>query len=186
MSRHGFTLLELMVGLAISAVTITIVARGYAMVSASITSLEQRRRESTRSINAQRWLTEALGSVEAGSDSGGVFDGQPDRLHCSTWVMGPGGWPERTTLDLRLEHGALRASTRRGDVTLADSIATIIFDYLLEPGLDSRWVNRWESPVSTPFGIRIRTLRRGWNPHGRDPASYHPVDTLFVLIGARG
>lgn len=186
MSRHGFTLLELMVGLAISAATIAIVARGYAMVSASVASLEQRRRESTRYINGQRWLADALGSVEAGTDSGGVFDGQPDRLHCSTWVMGPGGWPERTTLDLWLEHGAFRASTQRGDVTLADSVATVIFDYLLEPGLDSPWVSRWESPVSTPFGIRIRTLRRGSNLQARDPALYRRVDTLFVLIGGRG
>jgi prepilin-type N-terminal cleavage/methylation domain-containing protein len=186
MTRRGFTLLELMVGLLVSAVAIAIVARSFGMVSATADALARRREESTRHSNARRWLSEALGSVEAGTDSTGVFDGRPDRLHCSTWIMGPGGWPERTTLDLWLDRGVLRGTTHLGGVVLANSVVGVTFDYLLEPGKESSWVQRWESPVSTPFGIRIRTLRRSSTAGSGDRTQNRDVDTLLVLIGGRG
>lgn len=186
MNRYGFTLLELMAGLLVSAVVIATVARGYGMVAESVSSLEHRRVESTRRMNGRHWLAQALGSVEAGADSGRLFAGRPDELRCTTWLIGPGGWPERTSLLVRLADGALRATTDRGDVVFADSIAGVRFDYLLEPGLESPWVGGWESPVSVPFAIRIRMWHRRSAVDNRDRARDHATDTLLVLVGGRG
>src|SRR5438105_2612900 len=66
-------------------------------------------------------------------------------------------------------------------IALADSIASLDFDYLLEPGAESRWVRVWVSPVSAPLAVRMRVERPGKGEGGRVV-----TDTLLFLIKERG
>jgi hypothetical protein len=67
-------------------------------------------------------------------------------------------------------------------VVLIDSVADVALDYLLEPGLDARWVGEWVSPLSAPLAVRMR-IRRAGN-ETREPGGV--VDTLLFLIKERG
>ncbi|MDZ4863742.1 MAG: hypothetical protein SGJ01_09885, partial [Gemmatimonadota bacterium] len=64
------------------------------------------------------------------------------------------------------------------EIVLADSVVGVEFDYLLEPGAQTRWVQTWISPLSAPLGVRLRIARRANDVDW--------TDTLLVLIGERG
>ena len=63
-----------------------------------------------------------------------------------------------------------------------DSGTDLQFDYLLEPGAESRWVREWVSPVSAPVAVRMRIAKAGCGK--RDAGCV--VDTLLFLIKERG
>ena len=65
---------------------------------------------------------------------------------------------------------------------MRDSVTDLEFDYLLEPGAESRWVKEWVSPVTAPVAIRLRVTT------GRESGDGGRVvtDTLLFLIKERG
>ena len=85
------------------------------------------------------------------------------------------GWVERQTVTLAAEGGRLLARGKNGDTELFPQVRAVAFDYLLEPGLDSRWVTDWVSALSAPLAVRLRMTRVG----GR-------VDTMLFPIKGRG
>lgn len=174
MKRHGFTLLEVMVALLVASVVVAMAQRAFQMLSSSVLALEDHQREDSRRSESRRWLAEALGSVEAGIDSAPAFEGQPNELRCTTWLMGDRGWPERTPLELGLRGSVLQVRTRNGTLDLASDVRAVELDYLFTTGLESRWVHQWVSPISVPLAIRVRVTRDAG------------IDTTLVLVGGRG
>lgn len=178
----GFTLIELVVAVTISGLVVLLVQRMFAAAGASGRALETSRTALDREANARRWLRAALLSLDVG-DSAGSFEGRPDRLSFATWLQTPGVWFERRRVDLTLdggkfvaglgstEHAAVRDDVK---IALSDSVANVAFDYLLEPGADTKWVREWVSPVSAPLAVRIRVERP------------RATDTLLLLIKERG
>ena len=65
---------------------------------------------------------------------------------------------------------------------MSDSVTDAGFDYLLEPGVESRWVREWVSPVSAPVAIRVRVTRG----LGMGDERRVVTDTLLFLIKERG
>lgn len=175
--ERGFTLIEVMVALMLSAIAVLLAHQVFSGVVDGVGRLDAARAELDRRSNARRWLTEAFGSLQAGVDSAGSFEGHPQQVAFSTWRrVAPGGLArERVQLDVA--GSRLVAQTITGSLDLADSVRAVGFDYLLEPGAHTTWAREWLSPVSAPLAVRVRITYLG---------SPERADTLLLLIGGRG
>lgn len=169
----GFTLLELLLALTISALVVTVAHRVFTGVVGAAREMEATRAALDRDMNGRRWLMEAFGSLQVGVDSAS-FIGRSDRIEFSSWQRTPSGWLTRKRLTLARTGDALQLDGD-GRMVIATSVSAVAFDYLLDPGADTRWVREWISPVSAPLAIRLRLAR-----------SSSAVDTLLFLVGPRG
>ncbi|PYP75100.1 MAG: hypothetical protein DMD25_13800 [Gemmatimonadetes bacterium] len=181
--RRGFTLIEVVVALAIGAAVLLVAHELFAGVADRGRTLIAARTALDRAVNARRWLAATFLSLDVGTDGAGGFDGRPDHAAFSTWLLTPNGWFERRQVTLSAEQGYLRAAVIPGTaIALADSVTDLQLDYLLEPGAESRWVREWVSPVSAPVAVRMRVTNAGCGM--RDAGCV--VDTLLFLIKERG
>lgn len=185
--RSGFTLIEVMVALALSALVVLLAHRLFIGVADGATRLTEARRALDREANARRWLVAAFGSLDAGQ-ADGSFLGHSNQVEFASWQLTPAGWFSRQRVTLTRDGTHLVALASPGDsVVLADSVSDLQFDYLLDvasdgqddstpgaPGEHARFVREWISPVSAPIAIRLRISRA------------ERVDTLFVIVGPRG
>jgi prepilin-type N-terminal cleavage/methylation domain-containing protein len=181
-SELGFTLVEVLLALAIGAVVVLLAHQLFAAGGDSGRQLVAAREALDRTSNARRWIAATFLSLEVGLDAAGGFEGRRDRAAFSAWQLTSDGWLERRRIALGRTGDRLVADVAPGGpVVLADSVASLDFDYLLEPGAESRWVREWISPVSAPIAVRMRVERRGKGEGGRVV-----VDTLLFLIKERG
>lgn len=172
MRRSGFTLLEVMVALTLSALVVTLAHRVLVGVLDGARRLQDVQATIDREMNARRALVEAFGSLAVGSESGG-FAGRLDRVEFATWERVPGGWlvPGRVTITLSVDTLFFKGAAT---LVLETPVRSVAFDYLLEPGSNAIWVREWISPVSAPLAVRIRLTKAT------------SVDTLLFLVGPRG
>ena len=180
--RRGFTLVEVLVALTIGAVIVLLAHQLFAGVADRGRTLTLSRTALDRTANARRWLGATLLSLDVGTDGASGFDGRPDHAAFTTWLLTPDGWFERRVVSLARQDDRLVATVTPGQaIALMDSIGDVAFDYLLEPGEESRWVREWVSPVSAPLAVRMRVERPGNGEGGRAV-----TDTLLFLIKERG
>ena len=173
---RGFTLIEVLVALTIATLVVFLAHQVFASVAERGRTLVSAREALDREVNARRWLAATFLSLEVGTDSTGGFDGRSSQLDFAAWERMPDGWFERRHIGLGRDGTWLVASVAPGEpVALLDSVVDVAFDYLLEPGAESRWVREWVSPVSAPIAVRIRVNR-----------SRSRTDTLLFLIKERG
>jgi prepilin-type N-terminal cleavage/methylation domain-containing protein len=172
----GFTLIEVLVALTIGALVVLVAHQLFAAVAERGHTLIVARTALDRAVNARRWLAATFLSLDVGTDGAGGFDGRPDHVTFSTWLLTPDGWFERRQVTLGADAGQLHALVTPGTtLALRDSVSDLELDYLLEPGAESRWVREWVSPVSAPVAVRMRIA----NARGG-------IDTLLFLIKERG
>jgi len=180
---RGFTLIELLVALTIGTLVVLVAHQLFAGVAERGRTLIVARTALDRAVNARRWLAATFLSLDVGTDGAGGFDGQPDHAAFSTWLLTPDGWFERRQVTLSAARGRLEATVSPGTpIALMDSVTDLQFDYLLEPGAESRWVREWVSPVSAPVAVRMRIANAGCEMRGAGCV----VDTLLFLIKERG
>jgi prepilin-type N-terminal cleavage/methylation domain-containing protein len=174
-SAGGFTLIELLVALTIGGVVVLLAHRVFTGVADGAARVGEVRTALDREQNARRLLTELVGSLDVGRPGTDGFDGDPDRVAFSTWVLGVHGWPEPCRVSLS-RYGAafVVGGVSDAPLALADSVRSLAFDYLLDYGAAAAWVRAWKSPVSAPLAMRIRIERAG------------SVDTLLLVVGPRG
>lgn len=174
----GFSLLELLAALAISGLVFLLASRLLSVAIGSSSALREARTALDREQNGYRWLRSAFGSLDLSAASGG-FEGQPDRVRFGSRRPSPAGWPVPRGVSLALVDGELLGQEdREPPIRLADSVAALAVDYLLEPGADTRWVRQWISPLTAPVAVRLRITRKD--------GEGTRVDTLLLLIGERG
>ena len=173
----GFTLIEVMVALMLSAIVVLLAHQIFSGVVDGVGRLDAARAELDRRSNARRWLIEAFGSLQTGADSAGSFEGHPQQLAFSTWQRAAQGGLARERVSVLAAGSTLVAQMAPGTLDLADSIRAVGFDYLLEPGANTTWAREWISPVSAPLAVRVRITYLG---------SPERADTLLLLIGGRG
>ncbi|MGH7701814.1 MAG: prepilin-type N-terminal cleavage/methylation domain-containing protein, partial [Gemmatimonadales bacterium] len=159
-ARAGFTLVELLIALLIGGLVALMISRIFAATTDAGRQLGEARAALDAQANARRWLAATFLSLEVGTTESGGFEGHPGGMEFTAYQLSGDGWFERRRIQLDLTDGRLRARLENGEeIVLADSLSGLSFDYLLEPGLNSRWVADWISPVSAPLAIRIRLLR---------------------------
>jgi prepilin-type N-terminal cleavage/methylation domain-containing protein len=169
----GFTLIEVLVALTIAGVVVIGAHQIFTGVADGANVLTAERRNLDRSSNARRWLKATFLSLEP------PFEGRTARVSFASWQLSSGGWFEQQQVVLTRDGRRLVAM--HGDVALelAENVTDVAFDYLLEPGADTRWVREWISPVSAPVAIRVRIAGCGMGDAGC-------VDTLLFLVKERG
>lgn len=178
---RGFTLLEVLVALALGGVVILLAHRLFVGVVDGTRQLAAARMALDREANARRWLVEALGSLDVGpGDRGGPFAGRVDRLEFGTWLLVADGWHARQRVELGRDDDAFVALIEGERLVLAERVTALAFDYLLEPGADTKWVREWLSPASAPVAVRIRIAIAAAEGQAER------VDTLLLHIGPRG
>lgn len=171
----GFTLVEVLLALSLGSLVVLFAHRLFTGVADGARRLAEARQALDRESNARRWLAEAFGSLEVGGTSGS-FVGQEHLVQFGGWQLTAAGWPARTRVSLAAVGGALVARIAgRDPIVLADSVRTVTFDYLLDPGANTAWVKEWISPVSAPLSVRMRIARAAGI-----------VDTLLLILGPRG
>ena len=173
MRRGGFTLIEVMVAVAITGLVVLAAHRIFTGVADGARAVAVARENLDRHANARRWLKSTFLSLEA------PFEGRTDHVSFTSWQLAAGGWFEPRPTELRREDSWLLGKTATESFQLADGISDIAFDYLLDPGANSRWVREWVSPVSAPLAVRLRITGCGRRDAGC-------ADTLLFLIKERG
>jgi|SRR5690242_7138053 len=182
-ARGGFTLVEVLVALTIGSMVVLTAHQLFAAVAREEQILTHARAALDRSSNAQHWLTAAFLSLDVGTQGASGFEGRADHVAFAAWLLTPDGWFERRNVSLGRSSGRLLATAAPYQpLALMDSVQGLAFDYLLEPGLDARWVREWVSPVSVPLAIRVRVAKAC----NGQPVGCHVVDTLLFLIKERG
>jgi len=178
----GFTLVELLVALSIAGIVVLMAHGLFAAAGDAGRALREARAALDREANSRRWLAATFLSLDVGTSGDAAFVGQPDRVALSAWQLTAEGWFERRRVVLGREDDRVVAALAPGTpLVLADSVTSLDFDYLLEPGAEARWVRQWISPVSAPIALRMRVARTGC---GMGDAGC--VDTLLFLIKERG
>jgi prepilin-type N-terminal cleavage/methylation domain-containing protein len=181
--QRGFTLIEVLVALTITALVVLLAHQLFAAVADRGRTITAARTALDRAANARRWLEATFLSLDVGTDGASGFDGRPDHAGFSAWLLTADGWFERRQVVLGADKGRLQALVTPGtSIALMDSVTDMQFDYLLEPGAESRWVREWVSPVSAPVAVRIRIEKA--ECRRRDAGCV--VDTLLFLIKERG
>lgn len=178
----GFTLIEVLVALTIGSLVVLVAHQLFVGIADQGKTLTEARATVDRAANARRWLDATFLSLDVGTEGASGFDGRPDRVSFSTWLLTPDGWFERRVVSLGIADVRLVATITPGTpITLMDSVRDVAFDYLLEPGAESRWVREWVSPVSATVAVRIRLQRLVKRERGTAV-----TDTLLFLIKERG
>jgi prepilin-type N-terminal cleavage/methylation domain-containing protein len=196
--RRGFTLVEVLVALTVGAMVVLVAHRSFATASELAGRVREQRRNHDHAANARRFLAAALGSVEVGGRDGG-FQGGPDRVAFTAWVVAPTGEPERRRVTLTIagtvrggsayrqpeqagsEVIALVQRVARGASFAPDTLVLIphadylALDYLMGFGANAAWVSEWQSAVTAPLAVRLRIGSADRN-----------VDTLLFGIWPRG
>ena len=172
-SFSGFTLIEVIVAMTIAGVVIIAAHQLFSGVANGSKALVIARESLDRSSNARRWLKAAFLSLEP------PFDGRANRMSFTSWQVTPGGWFAPTSVTLAAQKDRFLVTTSDQSLELSGGVSNVAFDYLLEPGADTKWVREWVSPVSAPLAIRLRIGGCG----KRDAAC---VDTLLFLVKERG
>jgi len=162
-----------MVAVVISTLVIVAAHRIFTGVADGAKAVEASRERLDRSANARRWLKATFLSLEP------PFEGRADRASFTSWQLSSGGWFEHVPTTLSLDGNRFVGTSGGASLELADGVGDLAFDYLLEPGADSKWVREWISPVSAPLAVRIRVAGCGKRDAGC-------VDTLLFLVKERG
>lgn len=175
--------MEVMVALLVGSLVVMLADGTFVAVGDAGRTLANAREAIDREANAHRWLAATFRSISVGAVGDVPFSGDADHLRCTAWLMTPGGWFRPTVVTLTVRAHQLRGEMfPRSEVVLADSVAAVRFDYLLERGADTRWAPGWTSPQSPPLAVRVRVLRVRSNVV---PAQV-VADTLLLEIGQRG
>jgi prepilin-type N-terminal cleavage/methylation domain-containing protein len=180
--ERGFTLLEVMLALAVSSMVLLLSGELFGTVVDARGRIRTSTALSDREFNQLEWLREAFRSLDVGSNDRGSFQGGPDQVEFSSFLLTNRGWSESKRIRL-LVAGAQRLMAIVGEadtLALGERMVSLNLDYLLQPGAQARWVQEWRSPSTAPLAVRLRITRRGKDtPVGT-------VDTLLFLVGARG
>jgi hypothetical protein len=168
-----------MIALTLSALVVLLAHRVFTGVVDGADRLRDARLALDREANARRFLQEAFGSLDVGTEGAGGFAGRPGRVEFGTWQRVPQGWLERRRLALAVAQNELIAELGEDRVVLGDSVERVEFDYLLQPGANAAWVRAWISPVSAPVALRMRVTSARSTEQGA-------VDTLLLIVGPRG
>jgi len=170
---RGFTLIEVLVALTIASLVVLVAHQMFTGVADGADTVAAQRRILDRRSNTRRWLKATFLSLEP------PFEGRPTSVSFNSWQLTSGGWFQPQEIELAWDGRRFVARHAGEALPLADTVTGVAFDYLLEPGADTKWVRAWVSPVSAPVAVRVRIAGCGRGDAGC-------VDTLLFLVKERG
>jgi Prokaryotic N-terminal methylation motif len=161
-ARPGFTLISVMVALAIGAITIG----GARAVTIALVDHAQRLDDAhaqvSEAINGERLLRRLVLESEAGRDPGATFAGNETQAAFDTWCHTANGWAERCRVELTLAPpvadsmvtlGAALAAGER--LTLGRFKAPVRLAFLEDAAHGGTWSARWGPSTAAPMAIGV-------------------------------
>ncbi len=156
MIARGFTLIEVVVAVAITGVVVLAIGPLFGNSTTIVSRLDRARTDLDQSMNAVRWSQEAFTAVEVGRPGDVPFLGNAHELRFTAWLPTADGWPEQQVVHLTRKGPKVVAEVKLGMIALWPDVVRLDIDYLLVPGETSRWEDRWESPLAAPAAVRLR------------------------------
>ena len=161
-ARRGFTLIEVMVALAIGAITIG----GARAVTIALVDHAQRLDDThahvSETINGERLLRRLVLESEAGRDERAIFAGSETQAAFDTWCRTEDGWAERCRVELVLTPPMadsmvpLDAVLAMGErLTLGRFAAPVRLAFLEDAAHGGTWSARWGPSTAAPLAIGI-------------------------------
>jgi prepilin-type N-terminal cleavage/methylation domain-containing protein len=171
----GFTLIEVMVALVVSAIVL-LGARamlGEVGDAAARISVESGRLDTN--ANADHALRALVRNLDLGYANEAVFAGELRQVTFVSWCDTPGGWQERCKVEITIEKreggDALVVHTpRSGAIVVRDHVRNGSLRYLTTVYGGGEWIRSWGAGITAPLAIGIIL----------------DSDTLIVPIGERG
>ncbi len=173
--RTGFTLLEVMLALAIGGIVL-VAARGLVEdVADQADHLARAAAADAERANGERQLRTLVDRLEVGTPGSAAFFGDPVSAQFTTWCDTPAGWLERCTVTLVFStRGGAPALVVdlpvTGRVVLARGFQRGTFLYLETAAGGGLWVSRWGPGPRAPLALGVVL----------------DADTLILRVGDRG
>lgn len=176
-SQAGFTLLELMVALLVSAIVVGGARVLLVQVGDHSVAVSHAVADRERSVHAERLVRALAGRLEADPARGLVLVGEPHAVRFNSWCEVPGGWIEPCVVVLAFmsagTDGAqlvLQAGTADPLILWRGSESPVGLRYLQNARYGGVWLPRWQEVAASPQALAV--VRGG--------------DTLIVRVGERG
>jgi prepilin-type N-terminal cleavage/methylation domain-containing protein len=173
---RGFTLIELMVAIALSGIVLLGARALWESLANSVDRLQAQATANARAENGDRLLRSLVGRLEVGTDQSHEFAGDEQHVRFTTWCDMPAGWQERCNAVVRFEPDSgggvqLVARLSTGEfVPLKRGFTRGVLRYLNSPAGGGVWFRIWGHGITAPLAIGVITDR----------------DTAIVRIGERG
>jgi prepilin-type N-terminal cleavage/methylation domain-containing protein len=174
--RNGFTLIELMVAIALSGIVLLGARALWESLASSVDRLRSEATVDGADVNGERLLRSLVGRLEVGTDQSHEFAGDEHQARFTTWCDMPAGWLERCAAVIGIEPDsgtglALVARLSTGEViTLQRGFGSGMLRYLNDPIGRGVWFRIWGHGITAPLAIGVIT----------------DGDTAIVRIGERG
>ncbi|HEX8361678.1 MAG TPA: prepilin-type N-terminal cleavage/methylation domain-containing protein [Longimicrobium sp.] len=157
--RGGFTLLEVMVALAISGLLLLGARALLVQVGDAAEEIAGTAAGVDREANAERLLRALVGRVEPPRPES-EFVGTPRGVRFATWCDVPAGWLERCSVSLGIlqagDGHVLALQAEGGEVVaLRRGFAAGHLLYLQDPAGGGMWRRGWSSSVTAPVAIGV-------------------------------
>jgi prepilin-type N-terminal cleavage/methylation domain-containing protein len=158
--RGGFTLLEVVVALAIAGLVVLGARAVLSQLGTDAERIESAAAESDRAAIADRLLRESVARTEASQPGRARFVGDGRGAKWTTWCEVPAGWLERCDATLGLvqqgDSAALVLTLSMGQlVPVRRGFSRARLRYLLDAAEGGRWTPEWTSELSTPAAIGV-------------------------------
>lgn len=172
--RRGFTIVEIMVALLLSAIVVLGARMLLEQLGDSTSRTVRGAARADRDANGEQLLRDLVRRLEVGTPATAPFAGEPDSASFSSWCDMPAGWQERCTVVIRAEPTAsgMTLSVSAGGMG-TQHIRTdkhVELRYLDDAAAGGRWFRSWGAGITAPLAIGLLT----------------GSDTTILRIGERG
>jgi len=172
--RRGFTLIEVVVALAISALVILSGRTLLENLGDAADRVDRAARDGDADANGERLLRGLVGQIDVGG-RGATFSGDEQSAEFTSWCQSPRGWRERCRITLTIDAGngspTLTTTLPGNDgVVLYRARHTLQLRYLVDPSAGGTWFIKWGDGLLAPRAIGVIA----------------DSDTLIIRVGEQG
>lgn len=172
--RRGFTLVEIVVALLVSAVVVLGARMLLEQLGDSTSRTVGNAARGDRDANGEQLLRDLVRRLEVGTPGAARFAGEPDSASFSSWCDVPAGWQERCVVVIRVHPSPIGTTLSLSATGIGSqqirAAAQIELRYLDDAAAGGRWFRSWGAGITAPLAIGLLT----------------GSDTTILRIGERG
>jgi prepilin-type N-terminal cleavage/methylation domain-containing protein len=158
--RVGFTLIEVLVALALSAIVVLGARELLDGMTGQTTGIVRAARTADSLANVDLSVHRIVANLALAQGDAPSFDGDERSARFESWCMTAGGWQERCAVQLVADPDSVEGVRLLGSATGPIVIGAgqrSVLRYLAEVGGGGHWVTRWQSSITPPLAIGVLT-----------------------------